>query len=112
MLHALRNKVINAIKGEGEFVVNFIPNMMKRVHKDKDGNLASRMVRQFTPLVNAQQPEPKKPLKVWYGDKVHKAIIKGRCAGVRTEGVAGGALRLMKQERMLDKLQGGSPCLN
>ena len=104
MFQQLKKQIVNMIKGKDEPVVNFIPNIMKRVHADKDGNLASRMNRQFIPLADLLPPEPKKVRKVWYGDKIKKASIKGRCAGFSVEGVAGGALRLMKQERMLDKL--------
>ena len=104
MFQQFKNKINNLLKGEKELAINFIPNMMKRVAKDKDGNLASRMNRQFIPLGDLQPPKVKKVPKVWRGDKIKKAIIKGQCAGLRTEGVAGGAIRLMKQERMLDKL--------
>jgi len=110
MLQQIKNKLSEMLKGADEPDVNFIPNMMKRVHKDKDGNLASRMNRQFIPLGDIMPPEVKKPLKVWAGDKIKKRILKGQCAGRRTEGVAGGALRLMKQERMLDKIHGNVVC--
>jgi len=106
MFQNLKNTIINLLKGEDEPVVNFIPNMMKRVHEDTDGNLATRMNRQFIPLGDLLPPKPKQPLKVWAGDKIKKSIIKGQCAGKRTEGVAGGAIRLGKQERMLDKIHG------
>ncbi len=33
-----------------------------------------------------------------------KRVIKGQCGGLRVEGVVGGAIRLMKQERELDKI--------
>ena len=102
MFQQIKNKLINIVKGD-EPAINFIPNLMKRVHKDTDGNLASRMNRQFIPLGDLLPPTPKKPLKVWAGDKIKKRIIKGQCAGKRTEGVAGGAIRLGKQERMLDR---------
>ena len=104
MFQQIKNKINNLLKGEKEPAINFIPNMMKPVYKDKDGNLASRMNRQFIPLGDLQPPKIKKPLKVWHGDKIKKSIIKGQCAGRRTEGVIAGALRLMKQERMLGKL--------
>ncbi len=104
MLQQLKKNLKELLKGKDEPVVNFIPNIMKRVHKDKDGNLASRMNRQFIPLGDLQPPPAKKPLKVWSGDKIKKRIIKGQCAGRRVEGVVAGALRLMKQERMLNKI--------
>lgn len=110
MFQEIKNKVINMIKGTDEPVINFVPNIMKRVHQDKDGNLASRMNRQFIPLGDIQPPEPKKPLKVWAGNKMHKRVIKGQCGGRRVEGVVAGALRLMKQERMLDKLNPAATC--
>ena len=103
MFQQIKNQITNLLKGADEPVVNFIPNMMKRVNKDADGNLASRMNRQFIPLADLVQPEPKKPLKVWYGDKIKKSIIKGQCAGRRVEGVVAGAIRLGKQERMLNE---------
>jgi len=106
MFQNIKNQIVNMIKGQDEPAINFIPNLMKRVAKDADGNLASRMNRQFIPLGDLQRPEPKKPLKAWAGDKIKKSIMKGNCAGNRTEGVAGGAIRLMKQERMLDKIHG------
>lgn len=104
MFQQIKNQISNFLKGEGEPAVNYVPNLMKRVHKDKDGNLASRMNRQFIPLGDVQPPEVKKVRKVWCGDKIHKRILKGQCAGLRTEGVVGGAIRLMKQERELDKM--------
>jgi len=110
MFQNIKNKMSTLIKGKNEPAINYVPNLMKRVHKDTDGNLASRMNRQFIPLGDIQPPTPKKPLKVWAGDKIHKRIIKGQCASQRTEGVAGGAIRLMKQERMLDKLNPASTC--
>jgi hypothetical protein len=110
MFQQLKNKIVNMVKGEDEPAINFIPNLMKRVHKDKDGTLASRMVRQFIPLGDLQPPKVKKKHKVWYGDKIYKRILKGQCASKRTEGVIGGAIRLMKQERMLNKLNPGSTC--
>jgi len=106
MFQNIKNKMSKLIKGENEPVINYVPNLMKRVHKDEDGSLAVRMNRQFIPLGDLQPPTPKKPLKVWAGDKIHKRIIKGQCAGRRVEGVVAGALRLMKQERMLDKIHG------
>lgn len=105
MLQKLKNQIVNLIKGEGVPINAFIPNLMKRVHKDTDSNLASRMNRQFIPLGDLQQPEPKKPLKVWAGNKIKKSIIKGQCGGRRVEGVVGGAIRLMKQERELSKIK-------
>ena len=104
MLQQIKNKLSEMLKGRDEPVVNFIPNLMKRVHKDKDGNLASRMNNQFVPLADLQAPKPKKFVRVWAGDKIHKSILRGTCAGKRVEGVAGGAIRLGKQARMLDKM--------
>lgn len=55
-------------------------------------------------------PKPKPVRKVWCGDGIHKRILRGTCAGKRVEGVAGGAIRLMKQECMLDKLNPAATC--
>ena len=104
MFQQLKNKLVNLIKGEDEPAINFIPNLMKRVNKDTDGNLASRMNRQFIPLGDLQAPKTKKLVRVWAGDKIYKSILRGTCAGKRVEGVAGGAIRLGKQVRMLDKM--------
>ena len=105
MFQQIKNSINKLIKGENEPVVNYIPNLMKRVHKDKDGNLATRMNRQFIPLGDIQPSKPKPIEKVWRGDGIHKRILRGTCAGKRVEGVAGGAIRLGKQERMLDKIE-------
>lgn len=104
MFNQIKNKLKTMLKGEDEPVVNFIPNIMKRVHEDPDGNLASRMNRQFIPLADIFTSQPPTPHKVWRGDKINKAIRKGTCAGTRVEGVVAGAIRLAKQERMLDKI--------
>jgi len=104
MFQKIKNQITNLLKGKDEPVVNFIPNMMKRVHKDSDGNLASRMNRQFIPLADMLPPEKPKRIYEWAGDKIKKSIIKGQCAGRRVECVVAGAIRLNKQERMLNKM--------
>lgn len=83
----------------------FIPDLMDRVHADKDGTLASRMYRQFTPASEVQfEKVPEKRPKSWAGDKIKKAIYQGRCAGTHVEGVIGGTFRLSAQERNIEKL--------
>ncbi len=103
----IAKNVINKVKGMFKEDTNhktYAADLMVKVHKDKDGTLASRMVRQFIPIVELHKPELVKPRKVWYGDKISKTLRKGTTAGKRVEGVVAGAIRLGKQERMLEEL--------
>lgn len=47
MFDNIKKQIGKFMKDNPEPAIDFIPNLMKRVHDDKDGNLASRIYVQF-----------------------------------------------------------------
>lgn len=77
----------------------YIRDLMRLVNKDPDGNLAVRINRAFMPKVELRPPEPPKFVKPYLGCKIARRRARGG-----NEGVVGGAIRLAKQERMIEQL--------